>query len=355
MQKIKKTLKKSRIGLVCLIVVLSIGLLMAGCGADSGKEGNNTALEKPVLVMADVSWDSIKVQNRIAAFIIEKGYGYPECNYIFCETLPALQGLQRGDIDIYMEVWVDNMLDAWDKALADGTVKDLGSNFPDAPQGWYVPTYMIKGDPERGIEAMTPDLKAVSDLPQYWEIFKDPEAPSKGRFHNSPPGWKATEINEYKFPTYGLNESFNLFSTGSDTALATSMATAYEKGKPWVGYYWEPTWVMGKLDMTLLEEPAYDESLWSAEGKYACAYPSAQVLIGVNSELEKTSPELIDFLSNYETTLEQNNDFLAFMMDNNGDVDKAAIYFLKTYPDTWKSWVPEDIANNVEAALEGVK
>ncbi len=356
MQKIRKPLRNSRVGVISFTVVLSFCLLVAGCGGAGSEEqeGNNNTVEKPVLVMADVSWDSVKVHNRIAGFIIEKGYGYPECEYVFCETLPALQGLQYGDLDIYMEVWADNIIDAWNAALEEGTVKDLGSNFPDAPQGWYVPTYMITGDPDRGIEAVAPDLKSVSDLPKYQELFKDPEVPTKGRFYNSPPGWKCTEINEYKFAAYGLNDTFNLFSSGSDTALAASMATAYEKGEPWVGYYWEPTWVMGKLDMTLLEEPVYDESLWSADGGYACAYPAAKVLIGINSEMENTSPEVIEFLNNYDTTLGQNNDFLAFMMDNDGDVEKAAIYFLRTYPEVWKSWVPEDVANKVEAVLEGV-
>jgi len=59
-----------------------------------------------------------------------------------------------------------------------------------------------------------------------------------------------------------LNENYELFGTGSQSSLAASMVAAYEKGKPWIGYYWEPTWVMGKLDMTLIEEAPYDEEVW---------------------------------------------------------------------------------------------
>jgi glycine betaine/proline transport system substrate-binding protein len=352
MGKLRRFFGKSGIKSVSLVLVLSFMVVIAGC---SGDAGDKDTAEKPVLVMADVSWDSIKVHNRIAAFIIEHGYGYPGPEYQFCETLPALQGLSHGDIDIYMEVWTDNILDAWDKVLDDGTVKNLGSNFPDAPQGWYVPTYMIEGDSERGIEPMTPDLKSVSDLPQYWELFKDPEVPTKGRLHNSIPGWKCTEINEYKHKAYGLDDTYNLFSTGSDAALSASMAAAYEKGEPWLGYYWEPTWVMGKLDMTLLEEPEYDDTLWNEEAGYACAYPSAKVFIGINSELENTAPELVEFLDKYNTTLEHNNGFLAYMMEAEADEEEAALYFLKEYPDVWSSWVPEDVVEKVEAALNEVK
>ena len=82
-----------------------------------------------------------------------------------------------------------------------------------------------------------------------------------------------TGINEAKFKTYGLDQTFNLFSTGSDTALATSMVAAYEKGQPWVGYYWEPTWVMGQLDMTMLEEPEYNAEVYNDPNNRGCAFP----------------------------------------------------------------------------------
>jgi len=348
-----KTNRSSSFSAVSKFVVCFFMLILAssllGCGSN-GTAANNS--NKPKIVFADNSWDSIQVHNRIAGFILEKGYGYP-VDYTFGETLPTLQGLARGDIDVIMEVWVDNYREAWEKMLSENKAINLGTIFPDAPQGWYVPTYLIKGDPERGITAAAPDLKSIADLPKYKDLFKDPEVPGKGRFHQSPPGWAATAINESKFKAYGLDKYFNLFSTGSDTALATSMVSAYEKGEPWLGYYWEPTWVMGKLDMTLLEEPPYDEKVW--QENYACAYPTAHVVIGVNSGLEKKAPELIGFFKNYETTLEQNNEILAYMINNNVDKQAAALNFLQNNKEVWKKWVPEDVAAKVEKALAEVK
>ena len=334
--------------LIMVLLVFSFSLI--GCGGNQ----SGTSDQKDTLVMADVSWDSVKVHNRIVGFILEHGYEYPEPKYVFGETLPLLQGMSTGSVDITMEVWKDNYEDPWNEAVNSGAVLDLGSNYPDSPQGWYVPTYMIKGDPERGIEPVAPDLKSVSDLPRYWAHFKDAEVPTKGRFHNSPPGWGVTEINETKFKTYRLDETFNCFSTGSDTALAASMVAAYEKGEPWVGYYWEPTWIMGLMDMTMLEEPAYDPAVYEDPNNRGCAFPAAKVLKGVHSSLETTAPEVVELIANYETTLAENNDFLAYMSENNAEAEEAAIYFLKKYPDTWKSWIPEDIAQKVAQALEEV-
>ncbi|MEQ8201216.1 MAG: ABC transporter substrate-binding protein [Syntrophomonadaceae bacterium] len=341
------SIKRLRAMFIPLLLIIS--LLATGCSG-----GGNTA-KQGQLVLADVSWDSVKVHNRIVGFILEHGYGYPAPAYTFGESLPLLQGMSKGDIDITMEVWVDNYKEAWTGMVNDGSVKDLGSNFPDAPQGWYVPTYMIKGDAARGIQAVAPDLKSVTDLPRYWELFKSPEVPGKGRFHNSAPGWVCTEINETKIKNYGLDKTFQVFSTGSDAALSASMVAAYEKGQPWVGYYWEPTWVMGQLDMTLLAEPAYDQAIWDDPGNRGCAYPAAKVQKGVNSSLVARAPEVIDFLSKYQTNLAQNNDFLAYMNQNQGDPEKAALYFLQKYPDTWKAWLPSDVAAKVEQALKEVK
>lgn len=47
------------------------------------------------------------MQNRIAQYIIENGYGYPT-DTIFGGTLPNFQGLQKGDIDVALEIWLPN-------------------------------------------------------------------------------------------------------------------------------------------------------------------------------------------------------------------------------------------------------
>lgn len=300
------------------------------------------------LVLADVGWDSVQVHNRIAGFILEHGYGY-KVEYMPGETIPLFAGLARGDIDINMEVWIANQKEAYDKAIKAGQVVDLGSNFPDSWQGWLVPTYMIKGDPKRGIKPMALDLKSIEDLPKYWKLFKDPEDPSKGHFFNSVPGWECTKINTKKLKAYGLDKYYNDFITGSDAALNGSMAAAFKKGEPWLGYYWAPTWVLGILDMTPIEEPPYDKKLWDTN--YACAYPAVRVNIVVNASLQKRAPEIVEFLKKYETTQAMANKFLAYMRDKKANTQAAAIWFLKNYEDLWTGWVPENVAKKVKTAL----
>jgi len=282
------------------------------------------------------------VHTQIAAFIIENGYGYPESEFTPGSTIPLFAGLIKGDLDVNMECWVENQQEVYDEAIAAGDIVDLGDNFWDNWQGWLVPTYMIE-------DGLLPEGLSVEDMPQYWELFKDPEYPDKGIFYSCIPGWECEKINEEKFAEYGLDENYNVFLPGSGAALLASMVAAYKKGEPWFGYYWAPTPALGIYDMTPLEEPPYDEEVW--ETNHACAYPPVHVNIVVSAGFHERAPELVEFLTKYTTTTAQNNKFLGYMEENEASYKEAAVYFLKTSEDTWTKWVPADVAAKVKAAL----
>ncbi|HCP07002.1 MAG: Putative ABC transporter, periplasmic substrate-binding protein [Synergistales bacterium 58_81] len=335
-------MKAGRKTLLALALAVVVGLASIPTASAAGN-----------VVMVDFSWSSVQMHNRIAGFILEHGYGYTP-DYMFAESVPGLTGLQQGDIDIAMEMWIDNVLEWYDEAVEKNKqVIDLGPVFPDAPQGWYVPTYIIKGDKERGIEPVAPDLKSVFELPKYWELFKDPEVPNKGRFYNAIPGWVVHDINLKKLEAYNLTDTFINFDPGSQTALMTAIVSAYEKGEPVLAYYWEPEWIMGMLDMTMLEEPPYDPERWGEGKDYGCAFPAARVHIGVNAEFAGKNRQVVEFLKKYETTLAHNNEALAYMQQEEASVEDAAIWFLKNHKDVWKAWLPGDVAGKVEAALAG--
>jgi len=334
--------KRGKLGMKILMVCL--GLLLIPLSFAACAEGGNEPIK-----LADAGWDSLHVHNSIFSFIAEHGYGYPPCEIVPGSSPVVLVGVAEGDIDLMMETWSENYGDAYTDRVDSGEIVELGLNFDDNYQGWLVPTYMIEGDPERGIEATAPDLKSVFDLPEYWELFKDPEVPTKGRFHNSVPGWKCTEHNTIKLETYELDEHYNDFLCGSDVALSGSMVAAYEKGEAWLGYYWAPTWLLGMYDMTLLEEPPFDPELW--EQDRGCAYQAVRCTIMAHPSLLERAPALVEVLQKYQTTVEQNNKVLSYMQDNEADAAAGATYFLKEYEAVWSQWVPSDVAGKVKAAL----
>ncbi|MGY0693819.1 ABC transporter substrate-binding protein [Virgibacillus sp. FSP13] len=327
---------------VFLLFTAMLIVVLSACG-ETEADG-----EIDKIVLADAGWDSIRVHNSIAQKIIEEGYGI-DTDVTSGSTAATFQGLTEGDINVYMEVWTDNIKEIYNEALDEGDIEKVSVNFDDNVQGLYVPTYVIEGDDERGIEPMAPDLKTVEDLKKYPELFADPAEPDKGRLINAPSGWAVEKAITEKMDAYGLNDTFVNFKPGSDAAIVTSLTDAINAGDAWVGYYWSPTAVTAKYDLTLLEEPEYDKDIY--EETKATAFPPNDVVVAVYKDLPDKAPELVDFLGNYETSSELTEEALSYMEENGASPEEAAMWWMEKHEDIWTGWVPEDVAKKVKESM----
>jgi glycine betaine/proline transport system substrate-binding protein len=174
-------------------LVLAFGLMLSA--------GVGVAQAKNPIIFADLGWDSVQVHNRIAAFVIEHGLGYP-VQYVQGETIMLNTALieARGSQapNVNMETWTENWQELYDKGKKLGMDPDsdkgfveLGSNFPNSVQGFWVPTYVVKGDKERGIEPTAPDLKTVQDANKAFSTaaFPDGPVPWSTKRKSRPMGW----------------------------------------------------------------------------------------------------------------------------------------------------------------------
>jgi len=305
--------------------VIAMTFAFSSCSGREDKESVET------IVFGDVSWDSVQVHNRIMAFIIEKGLEGYKADFMPGDTLPIINGIVQGDIDVDMESWHSNFPEVYRKGVDSGDLIDLGKNMPDAPQGWWVPRYLVEGP-----DAVAPDLKSVADLPKYADLFTDPEDRDKGLVYGGVAGWSQMEISEEIFNKFGLGEKFNLGIAGSGSALAGTMVGSYQKEEPWCGYYWAPTAVLGKLDMIRLE---------------GSEYAPADVNILVNKSMLEKAPDVVEILKKYSTSVDDNNEFLAMMDEKGWSTAETAEWFLKNKEDVWTKWVSSEVAEKVKAAL----
>lgn len=300
------------------------------------------------IVFAGFNWESAQLHNAIARHVLEKGFGC-ETEDIPGATVPMMQGLARGDIDVYMELWANNAPEIYYEAEADGRIIDLGHSST-AMEAWFVPRYVIEGDSERDIEPIAPDLKAVSDLPKYAELFSDPEEPKKGRFYNCVIGWQCEAVNNEKFVAYGLEDSFTNFKPGEGAALDSEIESLYRQGKPLVTYYWGPTWILGSFDMVALEEPEYSDECW--EKDKGCAYPTGVINIAVSKDFNEQAPtEVIKFLTAYELDQQIVSDLLSYIHIEEVEVTQAVANFFENQPELWTTWVSDEVAELVKNSL----
>lgn len=330
------------------IATLLLLTIVTACGGGNDDGSKDEVEEIETIVFADAGWDSIRFHNSVAQTIVENGFDY-KTDSISGSTATTMQGLREGDIQVYTEIWTDNIIEIYEEVIEAGEVERLSTNFDDNTQGLYVPSYVIEGDPERDIEPLAPDLKTVEDLKKYPEVFEDPEDPGRGRVINAPSGWELEKNITEKFETYGLDETLNNFLPGSDAAIVASLVDAYNKGEGWVGYYWSPTAITAKYDLTLLEEEPYDEDTWNENS--GTAFPPNDVVVGVHIDMLEQAPDVVEFLKNYETSSKLTEEALQYMEKNDASSDEAAIWWMNENEDLWTSWVSDEVAEKVKEAL----
>ena len=301
---------------------------------------------KTTIILSDAGWDSVKFHNAVAEYIGRTAF---DLNFTTISgSTPIVQAaLVRGDIDVNMEAWTDN-IPTFEADMKTGKLINLGINFDDDRQGFYVPRYVIEGDKARNIVPMAPDLKTVRDLAKYPQLFQDDENKDKGRIYGAIPGWGIDTILYKKYVAYELDKDFIYFRSGSEAALFTAFMAAYTKGEPIVGYCYEPTWISGKLDMVLLEDAPYSPEAFDAGLTEARGVP---VCVVANVQLLEKSPEFASFLKKYRTSSALTAEALAYIADTKADYHTTAKWFLQNHPELLMKWLPAHKAELVQRSL----
>ncbi|MBF6593231.1 MAG: ABC transporter substrate-binding protein [Thermaceae bacterium] len=336
-----------------------IGLILAGTLAASLAQAQTTsaycASGKPIR-LAGITWESGQFTTEVVRYILEKGYGC-KTEVVPGSTNATEAGLISGDLQIWGEQW-EGVSNAINAGIKDGKVRLVGNILDGGTvEGWFVPDYVVKGDPKRGIKPMAPDLKSVSDLPKYKALFKDDEQPNMGRFYNCPVGWVCEKTNGQKLIAYGLSKDFTNFKPGNGAGLDAAIAGAYEKGQPIVFYYWAPTGFMSRFNFIRLEEPKYNEACYKSEtdpaNKAPCgsATPSTNLRFGVSNMLPATDA-INGLLGKVQFPLDFFNKVIAEISIEKKAPTQVAMDFLKERPAVWSKWVPADVATKVQASLK---
>ena len=316
---------------ICFPVVL-LAVLLLGFGT-ACKSNSAKAVS---IVIADDSWDSNKFHNALGKLVIENAYDGYKVSFSTASSAMNWISIKNNDVDLHLEQWTD-VIPTYDEDIRDGLVINVGVVVEDSRQAVYVPRYVVEGDPSRKIAPMAPGLRRVEDIINYPHVFPDDENPSRGRFYGSVPGWDADIYMHKRFMYLKLDEKFNYVRLGSEAALAMSLVSAYNLGEPWLGYNYEPTWIVGKLDLIRLEDVPFEPEAFE-EGK--TGFSTQALVIICSREFPKKAPDLLEFLKKYRTGSARVSEALSYLDDTGSSHDDTAIWLLKKYDNLIDEWLP---------------
>ena len=103
---------------------------------------------EPVRI-AENDWTGQLIDINLAKVILEEHMGI-DVELVFADSVGQWVGLAAGDLDVAIELWPSYQV-APHKDWIDekGKVEALGDFGVLGVVGWYMPTYVIEGDPER--------------------------------------------------------------------------------------------------------------------------------------------------------------------------------------------------------------
>ena len=304
--------------------------------------------------LGDFDWDSANVHTAITSLILTEGYGC-EVKVTKDSTTSIMRALFNQQIDVVTEVWRNNLVSMIETNVSNGNIVELGVNTPYVRQGFYV---------DRAT-AQKYNLKHVDDLkrPEIAKLFNNRLVSCGAR------GWTCYTINLVKLKVYDLDRYYENYEPGSGGALDAAIAGGFKKGKPVFSYYWEPTGLMGKVDLVKLKEPAYDQACWDEMIKVvedikangpdvykptcACAYADMALTKAASTTFANNAENkpIIDFIKKYTIPTADVNKLLAFYMDESGgNIEATAKNFLKNSK-IWEKWIPADVKKKVKASL----
>lgn len=292
--------------------------------------------------ITEMNWASSQVITAVAKFIMEQGYGCKVVN-VPSATIPAVTSMaETNKPDIATEIWL-NSAAIYPKIEAEGKVVTLTNVLSDGGvEGWWVPKYLADKHPE---------LKTIDG------VLKNPQLVG-GKFHNCPVGWGCRIANDNLKVAFELEKhGLEVFDHGSGETLATSLASAYADEKPWFGYYWAPTAILGKYPMVAVDMGPHDPEIHTCNQKKDCAtpakssYPNATVLTSVTTTFSQREPEIVELMKKVSFTNEQMGKILAWREDKKASADEAAVYFLTNYKEVWGAWLNEAAKTKLAALL----
>ncbi len=324
-----------------LFSIISTAFIFAAMSGPANAAAHSKCGEVSI---TEMNWASSQFITQVAKFLMEQGYGCKVTTVPSATVTAATSLAETGKPDIATEMWYNNA-PVYEKIEKAGKVKTVANVFRDGgEEGWWIPDYLAKSNPE---------------LTKIDGILANPAAVG-GKFHNCPVGWGCRTANDHYIKAWDFKgKGMEVFNHGSGETLATSIGAAYEDKKPWFGYYWAPTAILGKYKMVKVDVGPADTKVHGCASNKDCtdtpkksAYPPSKVVTGVTNAFATSNPDITALMSKMQFTNDQLNTVLAWKKDNKASAEEAAVSFIQANSNIWSQWLNAKAKTKLAALIK---
>src|SRR5919112_6019748 len=288
-----------RAAVVGLLLVVGV-FVFGACGG--GQSADETVR------FGTVDWPEAVAKTNVSSTIVD-ALGY-DTDIEELGVPTVFQGLDTGDLDVFVEAWFPTMETNYD---AVEHVKSVTTNLDEA-------TFSIAVNKE----ACDAGVRSHEDLDKYADRFEEGGTPT---IYGLEPGNDGNKVVQDMIDddTYGLG-AWKLVESSTNGMLSeVDRRLGDGEWVAWTG--WEPHWMNNRYNMCLLEDP---EEAWGG--------PS-HVETLVNNEFPEQFPELYTFFEQMVVTPEIQRELIDGI-DNSGlPPEEFAIQWLRDNPDVTDNWL----------------
>lgn len=270
-------------------------------------------------------WPGVTVKSEIASELLQ-AMGYQTRQSELAVGV-ILNGLASDDLDVYLGGWYPIEQEMIDPLVADGKVAKVAKNISDANSGLVVPQYVH----EAGVDS-------VADLERYKDRFQGEIQGIEAGTGINDAILAAIDHDKAGLGDWQLRES----STSAMLAYADQKISSHE----WVTFVgWEPHWMNVSYDLYYLQDA--DDS--------GVAQIQSTVWTVVPASLEKADANLYRFLSQYQVSINDQNDWVYEYSHEERPADEVAQEWIAGHMDTVAQWLDGVKTKAGEPAIDAVK
>jgi glycine betaine/proline transport system substrate-binding protein len=269
--------------------------LLTGCGGGSSGSGKT-------LDIADIGWTENTAIAHLTKVLLEEELGYEEVTINTTDLNSVYDGVAKGDLDAFQDVWLPNQQDLLSSVEDD--VEHLSFSYQgETEQGIAVPTYM--------------DATSLEQLN---------ESKVELIFGIEPGSVIMDRIYEEVIPTYGLKQKLVQASTDG---MLFQADVHYNHQEEFALVAWSPHWMNQKYDLRYLEDP---------KDAFGELNEPATISTIVSKNLPENDPVAYAFMDALMLDEEHISD-LENTINEAGDPPEGAKQWAQENPDVWQPWV----------------